>query len=475
MSDTARPFSAAAVAVPFAVGVITILLSRFDGGDLPPLRWSVVALFALFAIGMWRVRLSSFSLLSKMGLLFYVVPFAPTLGYLFFEPFYWWPTREAVALQGQPRNLEIMLAVGLVGLSGLLTGLIAAHAGRRARARAEVTGLPVLGTTGYLLGLSTAFGLSWLSMPKETILVSRYAVGQSPSRAVALHFNSAYLIAYILLVLLLVDADWDVSHAGRRRAKVLLWLAVTAFIVVVHQVLRGDRECAGLLIAALAYFVTGARAPGALRIRQQRRRLLSAAAIGTAAATVFVGLQVTRTNPDHRAMLSPKTLVQGVAYGTWTAVLLADLSLANKIREGHVESAGGRTYGEYLLSLPPGFIADVIGWERPLEETRGPAYLFTDVSGGGCHLPIVPFLNFGWWGVFLVLALYGWVLGRVDRWADAPQRVRRFAYAATFTFLPFWFWYGDMYAIRGVMIIGLCWAGYRMAVFLRSRRFLPGT
>ena len=82
-------------------------------------------------------------------------------------------------------------------------------------------------------------------------------------------------------------------------------------------------------------------------------------------------------------------------------------------------------------------------------------------------------MNFGWWGVFVILASFGWMLGRVDRWGDSSSVAGRFVYTATFTFLPFWFWYGDMYAIRGVMLIGLWWAVYRGSLFLGSRRFLP--
>jgi hypothetical protein len=186
-----------------------------------------------------------------------------------------------------------------------------------------------------------------------------------------------------------------------------------------------------------------------------------------------VGLAVTRRTLRGRSPLAPSALLEGASHGAWDSVLLTDLSLANRFRQGKVDLANGATYLDYARSLPPGFVADALGWERPLERTRSPAWLFSDVSSGGCHVAIVPFLNFGWWGVFFVLGLYGWMLGRIDRWADVPDRQHRFTYAATFTFLPLWFWYGEMAAVHGAIIMALSWWAYRLATFLRSRSFLP--
>jgi hypothetical protein len=194
---------------------------------------------------------------------------------------------------------------------------------------------------------------------------------------------------------------------------------------------------------------------------------------GALIVTVLVGLTVTRMTLGDRGLLSPRTLLEGATNSTWTAVLLTDLSLADRFRRGEMKIEGGQTYLDYLLSLPPGFVADAIGWRRPLEASRGPSYLFMDIASGGSHLPLVPFLNFSWVGVFLVLTFNGWLLGRVDRWADHPGRAQRFAYIASFTFLPFWFWYGDMFAVRGAMGIALCWGAYRVATDLGLRRRLP--
>lgn len=466
-----RPLPSRALPLAFVVATGTVLVFSFELGHLPPVRWSVVALFGLFAVAMWRVRTSELSLLARVGLALYVLPFLATLRYLFEDHVHWWPTPMALDFQDEPRTIEIMLALGLLGLVGLVTGLLLAGPGRHAVATPESR--PVLGMGRYLIGLGLAFGLSWLSAPSETILVARYGLDQSATASSALHFDAAYLMGYILLCALLVDADFDLAQPRRRATKLLCLLAVSAYIIVVHQLLRGDRECAGLVAAMLAHALTSVHATGSMRRRVVRRRLVAGAAAGALIVTVFVGLTVTRMTMGGRALLSPRTLLEGATESTWTAVLLTDLSLADRFRRGELKVEGGQTYLDIVLSLPPGFLADAFGWRRPLEASRGPSFLFMDVSSGGCHLPIVPFMNFGWVGVFLVLTFNGWMLGRMERWADHPGRAQRFAYITTFTFLPFWFWYGDMYLIRGAMGMALCWGAYRVAIELGLERRRP--
>jgi hypothetical protein len=469
-TEAVRRFPVRDLALAASVAAGVGLVIAFETGRLLPVRWAVFALFAVFGAALWGVRHSSLSLMVRMGLVLYVTPFLVTLRYLFEDHVHWWPTPLSMDYQDTPRTIEIMLALGLLGLIGLVTGLLLARRVRPPAPRPER--LPVLGPLPYFLGLALAFGLSWLAMPTETILEARYGLEQSVTASSTARLDSAFLLSYILLALLLVDGDFDRSP-WRRRIKLGALLAVIGYIVVFHQILRGDRESVGLVAALLAYALTTVRAEGAARRKVLRRRLLAAALVAAVMVTVFVGLQVTRMTLGDRALLSPGTLFEGAMEGTWTAVLLTDLSLADRFRRGEMVVENGRTYADYVLSLPPGFLADAVGWRRPLEADRGPTFLFSDVASGGCHLPLVPFMNFGWPGVFAILALFGWMLGRMESWEDRPGRAHRFGYTACFTFLPFWFWYGEMYLIRGVMIMVLFWGAYRLVVGLGLRRVRP--
>ena len=471
-APASRPFPFHAVALAACVAAGAGLVLSFETGRLLPVRWGVAVLFALFAAAFWRLRPSSLSVMVRFGLLLYVTPFLVTLRYLFEDHVHWWPTPLSMDYQDAQRTIEIMMAMGLLGLLGLVTGMLLA--GRAPAAPPPADETRVLGPLRYLAALALAFGFSWLAAPTETILEARYGLEQSVTASSTARLDSAFLLSYVLLCVLLVDGDFDAA-VWRRRAKLAVLLGVIGYIIVFHQILRGDRESMGLVAALLAYALTTVRAQGAQRRRILRRRLVAAGLVGATVVTVFVGLQVTRMTLGDRELLSPGTLFEGAMEGTWTAVLLTNLSLADRFRRGEMVVEGGQTYLDYVLSLPPGFLADAVGWRRPLEADRGPTFLFNDVASGGCHLPLVPFMNFGWPGVFLILALFGWMLARMERWEDSPRRAHRFGYTACFTFLPFWFWYGEMYLIRGAMIMALCWGAYRVAVSLGLQRVRPAS
>ena len=358
-----------------SLGTVALFLAHFDMGHLPPLRGSVAALWALFAVGVWRARLSRLSLLARLGLVLYATPLLPTLGYLLVGHYHWWPTSLSMDYQDEPRTLEIMTALGLVGMAGLLTGLLVASIGRVRWP--SPSALSSLGIVGYVLALAVAFGLSWLSTPAETIFVARYSVEQGEAAASALHFDAAFLAAYVLLCLLLVDAHLDAREPRRRCVKVVLWLATTGYIVVFHQILRGDRECAGLVAAGLAYAATATPRPGALWLRQARRRMIAAGVVAATETVVFVGLGVTRSTLGSRRLLSSATLIEGATQGTWTAVLLTDLSLADRFRRGELRFRHGGTYRDYLLSLPPGFLADALDGGARWSPRGGPPICFS--------------------------------------------------------------------------------------------------
>jgi hypothetical protein len=95
--------------------------------------------------------------------------------------------------------------------------------------------------------------LSWVVAPSATIFVKAYNTGGSAVVAAPMNFNAAGLLAYVLVVLLVIDAERD-QLEWRRHFKYVMATTITAFIVIVLQVLRGDRECTGLLTAlALLY------------------------------------------------------------------------------------------------------------------------------------------------------------------------------------------------------------------------------
>ncbi|MEW6314475.1 MAG: hypothetical protein AB1513_10635 [Pseudomonadota bacterium] len=140
-----------------------------------------------------------------------------------------------------------------------------------------------------------------------------------------------------------------------------------------------------------------------------------------------------------------------LVYGTWTASLLTVLSVVGDDQRGHLEIKEGQTYIDYILSFPPGILTQALGWERPVEGDHGPAWEMR-YGLGGTNVVVVPFVNFHMAGVFLILMLYGFfaawleraVWGRSDVWL-------KLLYGTFFVFAPFWFWYGELSLVRGLM------------------------
>jgi hypothetical protein len=123
--------------------------------------------------------------------------------------------------------------------------------------------------------------------------------------------------------------------------------------------------------------------------------------------------------------------------------------VASFYRAGTIDYFYGATYLDYLLSIPPGVVARAFGYTRPLEEFQGPNWWFVGIAGGGIHPVAVPFMNFGIFGVFVVLALFGIFIA----WVDNPDASmwRRLLYAGVIAGSFKWFWYGDMTIIRVIM------------------------
>jgi hypothetical protein len=88
-----------------------------------------------------------------------------------------------------------------------------------------------------------------------------------------------------------------------------------------------------------------------------------------------------------------------------------------------------------------------------MEAESGPGLWYYPVQFGGVHPVVVPFKNFGIFGVTAIMLLFGWIIGRVEVMGRAGGMVRRFVYATFFVASFNWFWYGDMPMIRALMAL----------------------
>lgn len=428
----------------------------------PPsdVRLPVILMAAAVCWAIYRCDLTATSPLSRFMLLLYALPFSACTGYLLQPDFLWWDTPQLAPLcSDEPLN-ALMVWTGLTGLLGLTSGLrfAQAYCGNSAAPTRPIVMRRVLPAQIFFGLLGFAVFLAWLAAPAETILITDYAAGQSASAAETMNFNAAYLLSATIMTGLMVDLQGE-SDRRRRRGKMLALSVSAAYVIVVLQVLRGDRECIGLIIA-LAMLVLTDREDRLHWWQQKRQALFRGMSLSIPLALVvvcflvlgFIRSEISRKNHEiNFREIAHKALT----LNTWTAVLLNNMGLAIEQSDGSMELLYGQTYVDYALSLPPGFVAHALDYDRPIDNGRDPRYWYVGLSIGGIHPAVVPYKNFGPIGPPIILGLFGLAIGAIEACSRHHTLIRRVCYAGLAATAFNWFWYGDMNIIRAVFAVAI--------------------
>ncbi len=448
-----------------AYGLVAIWCALLFALDVYlPLPIAVGGMFLLAGWGLVSVRLTRLSLLPRLFILLYVMPFSVTLGYLGSSEHIWWSTPHVVTLLGHPQLIEQMMAIGITGLAALLAGIKTieiTRVGEQERGPLAVESpMRTLDAITFLTALGLATALSWVYAPRTTIFEEMYAAEGTEGLYQDLNFYGAFLASYLLMVLLFVDAEF--SRPAARRWKRVAVIGTTLFTLIFLQLLRGDREIVGLLAALAILYLTEPlrqRPGGVERIRWKRIFVLGPLAL--ALVVVLIAIGAARFELSGRDLSGTEELLAvGFAQSTWTAVLLTNLAMAAQLLDGQIEYLYGETYLQYFMSLAPGVVTHYLGLERPIEATHNPGYWFMGISSGGNHVVNVPFKNFGIFGVVCILFGYGTLIGYLEKLGVRNRRWSRLIYGAVAASSFMWFWYADMNVIRALMGAGVLWLSY---------------
>lgn len=464
-----------------------VMAVTFSTGQLPPLQLTIILLAILTVVAIASLRITELSIMSRLYVLLFSMPFSATLGYLVDREFVWWNTPTNVLLCQNHGLINEMLTMVTVGLCGMMFGIefMAIFSRKQFRAPAPSSDPPparaalTLPVVWFLLFIS--FMCSWLHAPEETIYTAAYAsadAGGGMDKEAGL--NASYLISYLILTLLIIDSEQERPGSRRQRLKLFASFSVLAYIVVIFQLLRGDRECAGLLAALVMLYITNPRM-GAARTRlaqgfQQFRRAAKLAVPLTFCVMVFLALGSLRHSASQASQEQSRIwdmVIDGATQNTWTAVALNNLGLAADYNYGTIEYMYGQTYLDYILSLPPGAITKALGYERPLEGEANPAsWYFGLIAAGGMHPVVVPFRNLGIWGVLGVMALFGTFICYCEAMNERGTLFARLLYGCVCTSSMLWFWYGDMNMIRTVMAWAILSMLHQFAAVAPQRSYL---
>lgn len=463
------------------IGAGTILAVMFLA-DIYLSKRTLTALILIFTIWGWRAaaaRNAPLAILPRFMIFVYVLPFSITVGYLFSKDYMWVFVPLQVMAARDDILVRQMLTIGLVGLIGLVVGVQLAGLLQRGKKIVEMDELRIppaktLDPAIFISLLAIPLFTSWLSAPSQTIMTSAYATGPE-STAEAAGFGAAAKLGYAFLLILLIDLQRE-TNAWRHAIKNRAWLAAFGIVVVFFQIMRGDRDCASMIAAAAFIYMTSPITHSVLRERvaQFRKRARKMALPMILIVVLFQLLGAVRSNlADVGAQaleIDPSRAVQlAFQQTTWTAVCWTNLAAAYEYRTGAMEYHYGQTYVDYAASLMPGFIAKAIGFDRPLESWRGPAWEVgrSITTCGGIHADVVPFWNFGIFGAFFILMFYGYIVGRVEIVSGTYKLWPRLLWAGLLLSSFEWFWYGDMIFIRSLMAVGLAGLTYQVALALR--------
>ncbi|WP_164100395.1 hypothetical protein [Candidatus Laterigemmans baculatus] len=429
--------------------------------SVPPLRAVVLMAAMLTALALLTASTTAFSILPRLTLFLYALPFSATVGYLFDQDFVWWETPMAVPLCLDPVLNARMVWIGICGLTGLACGIHLRSAIGVQPPRESTQPRPrVLSAVPFFILLVAAVLLSQLSAPSKTIWEASYASEAATSAGANLNFNASFLVSYLILILLYIDSENEPSGSKRRGEKRIWIAAASLYIVVVLQLMRGDRECTGLLAGIVALYLTSGHQSKnwLLRNREKLRRAAYVTVPSIAIICVLISLGFLRStlSTGESALAELSTIPKrALTLNTWTGVLLTNLGMVAEEARSDIDLKHGSTYVDYLLSLPPGMITQAVGYKRPMDGTNSPNWWYDPLCGGGVHPCVVPYNNFGILGVFAIMALMGFFVTRCELLAQGHGLGNRVLYGCVVTVSMLWLWYGDMNLIRGLMGCGI--------------------
>ena len=452
----------------WAFGVIGILL--FHEGIYLPIVVSAT-LIGLAAGHLIRLyQKSRVGPLTMLLFLVYALPFIHVFPYIWFD----FGTESPLLLWGFPVNpymtdksiIELMSMIGAVGAAGFVAGTSLLQRKLPKAPSSEVLGRyrapgKTVSIHVFLPLIAIAIALSWISAPAETLFTAAYA--QSQSLHSNWNFSTAWMFSYALLVYALADSMFEPSaRIGKLKRKLVLYSIL--LIVIWFQLLRGDRESLPLVLAALLmYFVWGNRLFGSAKNRVKLKwPMMILLVFVVFVASYFVmtmrfWLAGVGSISDLLTIISELGRAGAIGFdnllsGTWSGVLLTPLSVAGDYINGSLPLKYGQTYLDLFASLPPGFFADWIGYTRPIDTLRGPAWEMI-YGGGGIHAVVVPFIDFRMAGVFIIVALWSFAFVKIEHYSLKGQSVSKLALLGIIaTAIPHWLWYGEKNIMNALII-----------------------
>jgi hypothetical protein len=473
-----------------AISILGLSMCFLSEIDKPFNLWLSMFLFSAAVIFGLKIKFSKFSFLTRFMVVLYALPFIHCFEYLF-NPNIFSADRIWGALPN-PYNTSIeiitrMAMNGCIGMLGLVAGYLVFFFFTKRERTPDVYPVfyrPLTTLTFTVFAVVSVF-LVMLHVPRETLFLVGYTKSYNVLSLIKLDFSGAELVSHALAALLFVDALHE-ERPRRRKIKIKILGILFFFVVVWFGFLRGGRDWIGLIFGVMSLYIMHMESVRLKNFIAKYKKNISFNRITKKTRRTFVKIIILAMLVVISAQILgavrhvPLSYVFSGKYrpnirfmtGTWSAVLLTPLSVTGDFYNEAMAIRWGSTYRDYLLSIPPGPIAQLMGYERPITKDNSPAWEMR-YGIGGTHAMVIPYMNFKSFGVFFILMLWGVLIGLAEYKARSSDSKWQLLYLCIFTVAPYWFWYGDMYMLRALMVFCLVWIMYRIfapkAVLMRKQ------
>ena len=448
-----------------------------------PIGLSVAVLFFVSLYLLQQYRQKRLGILMLLIWLVYALPFIHIPPYIWFDfsqdPLLLWGLAVNPYMVDE-RVISLTAMIGSVGGMGIAFGASL----NKKRVRQDL-GINADGSKRLFRTMTMPIWLVWvvigvaltaLSAPQETIFTAAYT--ESKSALDGANFSSAWMMSYVILGFAFCDALLE-RQVGVKHLKMSIILTTIILVVVFFQLLRGDRESVPWVFGlALVYYYWAA---GITQRRGFTIPWLRIAGVAFGLVAVSMVLGAIRSGLTGASLSDAGELIRelyesdqiglaNVLHGTWTAVLLTPLSVAGDHIYGLLAVKWGQDYLNLFLSIIPGFLADAIGYIRPIDAGKGPAWEMR-YGLGGTHATVVPFMNFRMLGVFLGPAIWSFIMINYEKMALRQVGVIKLSLLVTIAMAsPHWLWYGEKNGFNALVLWLILAFFYRVSLGLSRRR-----
>jgi hypothetical protein len=282
------------------------------------------------------------------------------------------------------------------------------------------------------------------------------------------------MMSYVILSFAFCDALLE-RQAVNKNLKMKIILAAIILVVVFFQLLRGDRESVPWVFGlALVYYYWTA---GITQLRRFTIPWLKIAGVAFGLLAISMVLGASRSGLKGASLSDAGGLIldlyesesiglNNALHGTWSAVLLTPLSVAGDHFYGLLAVKWGKDYLNLFLSIIPGFLADAIGYVRPIDASQGVAYEMR-YGLGGTHTTVLSFMNFRMLGVFLAPAIWTFIMVSYEKMALRQVSAIKLSLLVTIAMAsPHWLWYGEKNGINALLLWFILAFFYRVSLGL---------